>query len=201
MEANLFTFSYLFFRLSPFIVASFFSLSSVFNSNFKGIVYLVGLLFSCFVVFVSGQLFENYLINPTKLSTVCTFLAYNDSAYLSQLPFSLSVFGFTFFYLLYNIRLNNYVNNNIPTLTIFPMLILTDIWWNVTNNCFSIYSCILALIVSGAIGTFWSWLIQKYIPSMSFFNAPGSQVCTKPSTVSYKCDLYDNKGQLINDNV
>ena len=44
MEANLFTIAYLFFRLSPFIIACFFSISSIFNNDMKGLIYLVGLI-------------------------------------------------------------------------------------------------------------------------------------------------------------
>ena len=55
MEANLYNLFYLFFRLSPFIVACFFSLISIFNSDMKGLIYLVGLIFTTAITWIFGR--------------------------------------------------------------------------------------------------------------------------------------------------
>ena len=49
IELNLVTLVYLFLRLSPFIIICFFALNSLFNQDFRGIVYLHGIIFACFV--------------------------------------------------------------------------------------------------------------------------------------------------------
>ena len=55
MDINLATFVFLFLRLSPFILICFFTLSSIFNSDLRGIVYLFGLLWAIFTSFIVGN--------------------------------------------------------------------------------------------------------------------------------------------------
>ena len=63
MELNIITLLYLFFRLAPFVIVSFFALSSLFNQDIKGLIYLVGLLLACFLtVLIGNSLNEEYTI-------------------------------------------------------------------------------------------------------------------------------------------
>ena len=50
MNIDLIKIVYLFFRLAPIIIVSYFTLSSIFNNDLKGIVYLAGLLLTCMIV-------------------------------------------------------------------------------------------------------------------------------------------------------
>ena len=56
MELNISTFMYLFIRLLPFILVCFFSISSIFSNDVKGIVYLCGLLLTVGIGFVVSAL-------------------------------------------------------------------------------------------------------------------------------------------------
>jgi len=49
---NVISLSYLFSRLSPFIIVSYFVLQSLFNQNLKGIFYVAGVLLTCFISFL-----------------------------------------------------------------------------------------------------------------------------------------------------
>ena len=48
MELNLINILYMFFRLAPFIIVSYFTLQSLFNQDLKGVMYLLGLLLASF---------------------------------------------------------------------------------------------------------------------------------------------------------
>ena len=50
MDLNLLNIIYMFFRLAPFIIVSYFTLHSIFNQDLKGIIYLVGLIVTTVVI-------------------------------------------------------------------------------------------------------------------------------------------------------
>ena len=54
MEINFTTLFYLFLRLAPFVLVCFFSLLSIFNFDLKGIVYLVGVIFTMLISIILG---------------------------------------------------------------------------------------------------------------------------------------------------
>ena len=207
MEANLYNLFYLFFRLSPFIVACFFSLISIFNSDMKGLIYLVGLIFTTAITWIFGRSiitpknlnmmdieFPEKAENPVQAETngipqVCNFLSLGGFHSFSKVPLGLAVLSYTFFYLLYTIASYHMEIFNIPTLILFPVLILADIWWNISNGCFPVVSCILSLIVAGGLGVGWSAFVQKNMPNMQYLMAGSNrQMCMKPSETYFTCD-------------
>ena len=91
--------TYLFLRLAPFILVSFFSLASVFNQDFKGLVYLLGLIFACFSAMMIGN------VLPIPISSmpneICNMITISQVPSISKLPLSQCIFGYTFAYLLF----------------------------------------------------------------------------------------------------
>ena len=113
MEANLFTITYLFFRLSPFIVACFFSISSIFNGDMKGLIYLVGLIFAIAITMVIGNSVKTESFTPSD-SGICNFLSLGGYSSFSAVPLGLAILCYTFGYLVwsigqYNLALNNHI--------------------------------------------------------------------------------------------
>jgi hypothetical protein len=231
---DLFGLIYLFFRLSPFIIASFFSLISVFNSDLKGFIYLVGLIFTTAITMGSGTLvpfsFPNYdktdtsstapavlsggtvtasavipsaaptsAVSPaaatpsTSISSdgippVCNTLSLGGFSGFSKVPLSTAVLSYTFFYLVYTIGKNNMALYNIPTLILFPILILSDIGWNVQNGCYPLLACVVSLIVAGGLGVLWSYIISIYMPNMQYLIVGSNrEMCMKPSDQTLIC--------------
>ena len=221
---DLFGLLYLFFRLSPFIVASFFSLISVFNSDLKGFIYLVGLIFSTAITMGSGTLLETVVPSGTGAATatatatatstpastattptaaapnasvttnsggippVCNTLSLGGFSGFSKVPLSTAVLSYTFFYLVYTIGKNNMALYNIPTLILFPVLILSDMGWNVQNGCYPLLSCVVSLIVAGGIGVLWSYIISIYMPNMQYLIVGSNrEMCMKPSDQTLIC--------------
>jgi hypothetical protein len=207
MEFNIFTIGYLFLRLAPFILVSFFALMSIFNQDLKGIVYLVGLIFSCFITIIVGNAVTSvdFLSKYFKLTDVvsderCRIFSINGIETNSTLsvPLSQSIFGFTYFYLVYFIGKNKVVSNNIATILFFPILILFDGYWNVTKSCFTIWTLGLSLSIGSVIGVFWAMIVETAkSPNLQFFLPfKYGEVCSTPSAQTFRCKVYKN-GQLI----
>lgn len=208
MELNVFTITYLFLRLAPFIIVCFFSLASLFNQDFKGLIYLFGLIISCFITITVGSPISNFLNNKLQLSKgeepVCRSLITLGNTTISNIPLSQNIFGFTFFYLFYlfGMKKQKYIAQNIPTLVFFPLIILFDIVWNLSNQCYTYIDIVLSLGLGIAFGIGWAALIDKTkMSNFQYFNKiSGNAECSRPSKSTFKCNVYKN-GKLISSNM
>ena len=200
MELNIISFCYLFLRISPFIIVCFFLLSSIFNSDFRGLVYIAGLLFSCFTTVIFGNALSDIIpiVDANARPAISNSISVGQSGDVSKLPLGQSVISFTFGYLLYTIIQNNIITQNIATIVFFPILLLFDLVWNAKNGCYSIWQLIVSLVIGGLFGVFWSYLITKTNnPDLLYFSGvTDNQVCSVPSKQTFKCRVFKN-GKLI----
>jgi hypothetical protein len=198
MELNLFTLLYLFFRLAPFIIVCYFTIGSVFNRDFKGLIYLVGLLFSCFITFIVGQALPiSFSIgsdpaNPLTrklVAPVCNLLTIGKDGSFSRIPLGLSVLAFTMIYLVVIIAKNSLELTNLPTLIFFPAFILSDIIWNLRNECYAGFGIFISLAVGCLMGWAWATIVAQFNkPDLFFLNVGSNQsVCQRPSKQLFKC--------------
>jgi hypothetical protein len=204
MELNIISFSYLFLRLAPFILVCFFTLTSIFNQDFKGLVYIAGLLFSSFTTIAFGNMLSDFIpiIDAVNKPEVCNMITVGQSGDISKLPLGQSVISFTFGYLLYTIIEQGIVKQNIATIVFFPILLLFDIVWNAKNSCYTIWQLIFSLIIGGLFGVLWSYIISTTkSPELRYFSGiNNNEICSVPSQQTFKCRVYQN-GHLIADNV
>jgi len=220
---DLFGLFYLFFRLSPFIIASFFSLISVFNSDLKGFIYLVGLIFSTAITMGFGTTFKSAFSDfgtgsttipdpdesnanapiikggksffrggeSTKVGEippVCNTLSLGGFTGFSKVPLSTAVLSYTFFYLVYTIGKYDMALYNIPTLIFFPLVILSDMGWNIKNGCYPLLACVMSLVVAGGIGVLWSFIVSQYMPNMQYIIVGSNrEMCMKPNDQTLIC--------------
>jgi len=196
MELNLITFGYLFFRLAPFILVCFFTLASFFNQDFKGLVYLIGLIFACFSTMMIGNALP--IESPEGTNELCNLVTIGNTPGYSNLPLGQAIFGYTFAYLMFIILKHKLVLQNLPTVIFFPIMIAVDILWNMNNNCYSLVQLLVSLTIGGLIGYLWGYVINKTkMTQLQYFNQiSGKQACTRPSKSTFKCNVYKN-GQLI----
>ena len=200
MELNLVTIFYLFFRLAPFIIVSYFALSSFFNQDIKGLIYLVGLLLACFVTIIIGgsipiayTMGETDLLDPTKLKNpinpVCNMLTIGKDGSFSKMPLGVVMLTYTLIYLVYVIAKYKIEMYNLPTLILFPILILGDIVWNIRNECYKTFGIIIAIIIGGGVGAIWAAVIDSINKPNLFFLNVGSDktVCQRPTKQLFKC--------------
>ena len=194
MELNIVSFFYLFFRLSPFIIVSYFALSSILNQDIKGVIYLVGLLVACFVTITVGNLIPEPDTssddpNEVKENAVCNLISIGHNRSFSKSPLGISLLSYTLFYLVYIIVKYKIVMYNIPTLVLLPLLILGDLFWNISNNCYDIFPILISIIIGGAMGALWARIIDSINqPNLFFFNVGSDKtVCQRPSKQLLKC--------------
>ena len=188
MELSLTTLVYLFFRLSPFILVSYFSLSSIFNQDVKGLIYLAGLLMTCFIAILLQNMVPQ--ANTSAANAVCNLITIGDGmAPFSKIPLGNVMLTYTLGYFVYIIVTYKLVLQNLPTLIIFPMLIFGDAAWNMYNNCFYWTGILAAIIIGGGMGALWAYIIDTIKnPDLLFLNIGSNKsVCSRPSKQLYKC--------------
>jgi hypothetical protein len=213
---------YLAFRLAPFIIVSFFTLQSLLNWDLKGIIYLVGLIFACVISVLFGN---SGLIKSEKSGDLpnprCNVITLGQNGPITNIPLSLTTFSYTFFYLLVFIinlantrnpkggllgnkgftyaNINMVLQQNFPTLVLFPTLIILEIFWVVSNKCIVgmnvIPSILGAIVIGGLVGVFWAiFITTTKRPELQYINKPGLEVCNQPSKSLYRCRPLNSKG-------
>lgn len=223
MDLNIVAFAYLFLRLAPFVLVCFFSLSSIFNQDFKGLVYLIGLIVSCVGSMMSASLVDmidsQLLIRPEGSPEICNLFTING-AEMSRLPLGQTIFGYTFAYLLYSMIMNStlpedmrksawyyravsysLVYQNVPTILFFSLLIIFDFAWNIQYTCYKWHQLLISLLMGGIFGFAWGVIIESTkTDSLKYFNGYNNkEICSKPSKQTFRCKVYKN-GVVVADN-
>ena len=186
MELNLINILYMFFRLAPFIIVSYFTLQSIFNQDLKGVMYLLGLLLASFATVMVASILPDATSGEdapaqSKYSIAkCSQLTLGNGGPISKLPLSQTVFGYTLAYLSYFIGVNSLQTQNIATFILFPIAIVADMFWSSTNRCSSPKYLLTSLIIGGLLGALWAMVIDSTgTPGLAYF-----------SGVSNNCLLY-----------
>ena len=186
-ELNLTNIFYTAYRLSPFILVSFFTLSSILNQDIKGIIYLAGLLIACFfsVIVSKSDVFDSDVTPPT----ICNTLNLTNGVPFSRLPLSMTIFTYTFGYLLYIIGLYGLAKDNITTIILFSLLIISEWTWNIFFTCSSHIRLIGAFLVGSIIGVSWSAIIAstKQVNLQYFNGISNKEVCSLNKNVKFRC--------------
>ena len=188
---------YLAFRLAPFIIVCFFVLESILYRHINGIIYLVGILVSCMITVIVGKLYPN-ILDVSSSSTCNSLNIGQDGMALSDLPLSIVILSFTVSYLIrfmfyvatqpgYNI--NEVIIQQLPTIIIFPLLILIDGIWNSYNSCFSLSRVLVAFGLGCGLGIGWaSIMVSSGNPHFMYFDEMSDAViCKKPMKTKFKC--------------
>jgi len=191
MNINITALLYLFLRLAPFILVSFFSLSSIFNHDFKGIVYLLGLLASNIVVLAIESLMpEKFFTPPDAKDMTCDFLniSSGDST-MSNLPLGTGIIAYTLAYLLYIIIKYGYFVGNIGTIILLSTLLLSDFIWHIQHNCFKLTPIIFTILSFSVCGIVWAVSIDALKKAdLLYFTSPnGQEICSRPTRQSFTC--------------
>lgn len=224
MDINIGTFMYMFIRLCPFILVCFFTISSIFNNDIKGIVYLVGLLFTVGITISISQFIPNFTNEMNDPNAICNVTSFGTGE-LSQLPISELIIGFTFLYLLITMTAVgtknniNLVSSNWPTIVFFILLIITEL--NVNTNAFhGLYNMIypppenaepvrtsycyewpislITYIIGGLAGAIWAGIIvSTNTHEFQYFNQyKNNEKCEKANKKTFKCKVFKNGVEL-----
>jgi hypothetical protein len=188
---NIKSIMYIGFRLAPFILVSFFGLSSMFNSDIKGVIFISMLLLNCFItISIGAALPEDPFLNTDgNPNQICDALSLSKNGPISKLPLNVNIFTFTLAYLAYIIGVNDVAKTNVPTLVIFPLFILYQIYWSWNNGCNSIRYSFFSMILGGGLGALFSYAVDKSgLVQLQYFNGITKQdVCVRATNAKYRC--------------
>ena len=185
--------------IAPLLVGFFLVMSSLFNQNLKGLVYLAGVL----IATVINIPLMNQIASPVdpNASINCNLV---EIPYLTEFnsPAPSSLFlAFTIAYLVMPMKYNNQMNYTV----LAALLCLTglDAVSKVTNKCTTMGGSFLGMLVGFILGAIWYTLFHTAgYDSLLYFDELQSNnvVCAKPSKQTFKCSVYKN-GELISSNI
>tara|TARA_B110000467_G_C18167116_1_gene393066 strand:- start:38 stop:685 length:648 start_codon:yes stop_codon:yes gene_type:complete len=205
MDINIKSFMYMFLKLCPYILVCFFTISSIFSNDIKGIVYLVGLLGSIGLTIGLSKFISEWLPSTANSAdSICDILSIGN-ANLSILPISEIITSFTFFYLLTTIIRNDVVTKNIPTIVFFSILLLAELFVNTnlyslisstTNQmyCYEWHISLITILFGGCMGWLWSIIVDSTdSDELNYYNKfTNDEKCEMVNKKTYKCKVYQN---------
>jgi hypothetical protein len=203
-ELNIVSILYLAFRLAPFILVSYFTLSSVFNQDLKGIIFLIGLLVACTMAILASRTIPSTWLLSTgygndiyeNTTRVCNVLTLTKAGPLSLLPLSMVTFAYTFGFMIYIIVKNDLVVSNLPTIFTLSALIIAEFFWAIQNQCASWIQVFAAAVIGTMIGYAWSYgVVSSKVAKFQFFNGINNkETCELAGKQQFRCTI---KSQTI----
>lgn len=188
---NLSALLYVGFRLAPFILVSFFVISSVFNSDIRGIIFLGLMLMNCFITIAIGNTIGPYLggNDYAEMNGVCLTMNLTDTGPLSKyLPLSINIFTFTLAYLAQIIYSRKNINRNIPVVIIFSIIILAQLFWLILNRCTTATCAVMSMGIGFFLGGLFSYIIDvNNLADLQYFTGLYDQDVCKRSDTTFSC--------------
>ena len=180
---------------APFIIVCYFLLLSIFNTDMKGIIYLIGLLISCISTIFIGNGIVGKFNNKDK-EALCNIITINHISEFSNVPISLTIYCFTLAYLTFtmlSLNLSFIIRAMIPILFLF-VLIIMDILWISGKKCFGIEQISVAVGLSSLFGVIWGYIINSINNKELQYYTSEDNTCTMPKRRMFKVNkLYKNK--------
>jgi hypothetical protein len=187
LKLDLGNITYLFFRLFPIILPTYFILSSIFSMDVKGVIYLAGLMFAVILAILG----ENSIPASPDTSYYCNTITLSNGHPLSKkIPLSQVVYIYTFCYLVFIIGWYNLWLQNVVTVILLGILVIADIFWNLfVGKCTTVMGIGAAMVIGGGMGSLWAYLIdQSGAVNLQYFNGLSNRtVCMRPSQQYYTC--------------
>jgi hypothetical protein len=182
--------------ISPLLLGFFLVVTSIFNQDLKGLVYLAGVLFATF-----ANVFLLYMIgsrNFPDASPTCSLvnLPFNMSGYNNPALNSVLI-AFTMSYLILPMQFSNQMNYSI--ISFLFGLFAIDAINKITNKCTSVTGVILGLLTGGLFGFLWYTIFHAAgYDTLLYFNETSSNkvFCARPKKQTFKCAVYKN-GELV----
>ena len=150
-------------------------------------------VFTDFMLFLGSG--DDY-VGSTNPDGYCMEFSVNGSEI--KKPLAATIYGFTYGYLMFYINKYDLVTNNIPIVTLFPLLIIGDLFFQKMHNCRpSLITNTVALFLGISWGVNWGEIVASMKnASLQYFVGANQPVCSVPSSQNFVCNMYSN-GQLI----
>ena len=185
--------------IAPTLLIFFLFLSSLFNQNLKGLVYIAGILLASFGNVVLMNIIGSER-DENEAFSCSLFDIPHVSQYNSPYPSTL-IITFTLAYLILPMKYNKQMNY---VVLIFLLCLLgIDMLTKVQNKCTTFPGTILGALVGFLLGTVWYILFYSMgYSSLLYFDELRSDnvQCSMPSKQTFKCNVYKG-GELISSNI
>ena len=174
-------------------------MSSLFNQNLKGIVYISGLLI-CSIINI---IFMN-LVGSGRDENEAFSCSIFDIPLVSQFnsPYpSCMIIAFTIAYLALPMKYNKQMNYIV--LAFLMSLLVVDMLTKVQNKCTTYPGSVMGALVGFIFGTLWYIIFHGLgFDSLLYFDELRSDnvICSRPTKQTFKCSVYKN-GELISSNI
>lgn len=194
MEFNLVNSIQFFSYVSPLLLGFFMVMSSFFNKNIKGIVYLGGVLIFSFASLALKPLIGSR--TAIDAHPTCNLFNIGDNTFNSP-PFHSVFIAFTLAYVMMPMITTG--NTNYYVIISILVLFFMDAFSKVNNKCTTPVGTFLGGMFGILFGILY-WSIFQYTNNskLLYFQNEGSDnvVCNRPSRQTFRCNVYKN-GKLI----
>ena len=179
--------------IGPYVLVGFFALTSLFNFNFKGVIYIIGVILLLVLASTICGLYGGNTTSPTN--HVCTIFGIKNGL-LKDVPFGVLVYTYTFIYLLLPMIQTSSINY--PILISLMLIGAVEVVVQTTEKCVQPLQLLITIICSIIFGFMWSAFILYVEPDLLYHTDFTSDraVCSMPSEQKFKCKVYKN-GELI----
>jgi len=181
--------------LSPTLLIFFLFVSSIFNQNAKGVIYIAGVLIALTINVVFMNLIQSGTF-PDEAFSCSVFNIPHVSAFNSPYP-STMIIAFTIAYIVLPMKYNNQMNYAV--LVFILGLLGVDIMTKTQNRCTNIPGAALGALVGFILGAIWYILFHGLgYDSLLYFDELRSDnvQCSMPSKQTFRCSVYKN-GEMI----
>ena len=187
----------------PYFLIFFMVMLSIFNQNFKGLLYLFGIfLLIGFNILLTNFYKKNLNLNEfVNIPYYCNLFEVTNLSQYSYPNLSSMMISFTLIYLFLPMIFNNQINF-IVIFTLLSMLII-DTFGKKYMGCSNYTKCFAGTIFGLIFGAIWYFVILfSCSKEKLYFNELSSNnvVCKRPSKQTFKCSVYKN-GKLISSNI
>lgn len=178
----------------------------MFNLDFRGAIYIVGLIIGTIITISISFMLENGLddglmsppshrCNTLYLGAIPTGTGGSIQPF-SKAPLNIFVYAYTLAYLVTSftappVTYNNALialQQNIAILIIFPLLLICESLWLMNNSCNSIIFIVMSLIIGIGWGIAWAYTIRSTKRAdLQYLNIGNVEVCSRPSKTVYRC--------------
>ena len=183
----------------PIFIVTFLVVASIFNSRLNGLIYLLGLIITFGICWITAMLPIGEQRNRVSPLT-CDFFSTFGYPYKNP-SFQAAVTSFTFIYLLLPMLQNVVLLNPTVIIMTFVFAIINMIYL-VKTTCASISGILVGSILGLLLGSIWFAIFWNSDKKLLFFNelVSNNVICSKPSSQRFKCSIYRG-GELISSSV
>jgi len=188
--------------ISPFLLGFFLIMSSIFNQDIKGFIYLAGVLIATIInILLMNIIRHESSPNRAPICDVVDFNIFAVGGTFDNPNLSSAFISFTMAYLLLPMIYNSQMNYVV--LIFLISLFIVNAITKITNKCSDIGGIATGSLVGFILGSLWySILSITGNNRLLYFNefVSNNVVCERPTKQTFKCSVYKN-GELIKNNI